>query len=87
MQRPAFIGFSCATANFRDGLRIAERAKSILPGVRAVFGGHHVSALKEEALRLFPAIDFAVVGEGEETMAELVEAERRRDISDRGSAL
>ncbi|HEY3278485.1 MAG TPA: radical SAM protein [Syntrophorhabdaceae bacterium] len=72
--RPAFIGFSCSTANFRDGLRIAERAKSVLPDVRTVFGGHHVSALKKEALESFPGIDFAVVGEGEKTMAELLEA-------------
>jgi anaerobic magnesium-protoporphyrin IX monomethyl ester cyclase len=72
-ERPAFIGFSCATANFRDGLRIAEMAKSILPEVKTIFGGHHVSALKEEALEPFPVIDFAVVGEGEKTMADLLE--------------
>ena len=72
--RPAFIGFSCATANFRDGLRTAEMAKSILPAVKTIFGGHHVSALKEEALKPFPVIDFAVVGEGEKTMMDLLEA-------------
>ena len=72
--RPAFIGFSCATSNFLDGVRIAQMAKSILPDVKVVFGGHHVSALKEKALENFPVIDFAVVGEGEQTMVDLVEA-------------
>jgi len=70
--KPAFIGLSCSTANFRDGIRIAKMAKSILPSINVVFGGHHVSALKEKAVEAFPEIDFAVIGEGEETMAELV---------------
>jgi anaerobic magnesium-protoporphyrin IX monomethyl ester cyclase len=73
--RPAFIGFSCATANFLDGVRLAEKAKSILPDVKVVFGGHHVSALKEKALESFPVIDFAVAGEGEQTMVDLVESQ------------
>ncbi|MDR2018079.1 MAG: B12-binding domain-containing radical SAM protein [Syntrophobacterales bacterium] len=73
--RPAFIGLSCVTANFLDGIRIARMAKGVLPEIKVVFGGHHVSALKEKALEMFPVIDFAVVGEGEQTMAELVENE------------
>jgi anaerobic magnesium-protoporphyrin IX monomethyl ester cyclase len=73
-ERPAFVGFSCATANFLDGLRIARMAKGILSGVRVVFGGHHVSALKEDSLKAFPEIDFGIVGEGEQAMVELVEA-------------
>ncbi|MBA4417520.1 MAG: B12-binding domain-containing radical SAM protein [Syntrophus sp. (in: bacteria)] len=72
--RPAFIGMSCSTANFLDGLRIAKMAKDILPDIKVVFGGHHVSALKEKALEPFPVVDFAVVGEGEQTMVELMKA-------------
>jgi hypothetical protein len=45
-QRPAFIGLSCTTSSFLDGVRIARLAKDTLPGIRAVFGGPHVSALK-----------------------------------------
>ncbi len=70
--RPAFVGFSCTTSSFLDGVRLAELAKSELPQVRSVFGGPHVSALKEAVLRDYPAVDFSVVGEGEETLAELV---------------
>lgn len=72
-ERPSFIGFSCTTSSFLDGIRIAEAARSTLPGIRTVFGGHHVSALKEALFPAFPAMDFAVVGEGEEALAELVE--------------
>ena len=71
-QRPAFIGFSCTTSTFLDGVRIGEMAKSLLPGIRTVFGGAHVSALKEKILESFPAVDFVVAGEGEETLYELI---------------
>src|SRR5512134_748892 len=70
--RPAFIGLSCTTSGFLDGVRIAELARSTLPGIRTVFGGPHVSALKEKLFPGFPAMDLAVVGEGEETLAELI---------------
>jgi anaerobic magnesium-protoporphyrin IX monomethyl ester cyclase len=71
-ERPAWIGFSCTTSGFLDGVRIAREAQALLPGIRAVFGGPHVSALKEKVLEGYPEVDFAVVGEGEETLAELI---------------
>ncbi len=71
-ERPAFIGFSCTTSTFLDGVRIGEISKSLLPGIQTVFGGAHVSALKEKILESFPSIDFVVAGEGEETLCELI---------------
>ena len=70
--RPAFIGFSCTTSSFLDGVRLAGLARAELPGIRTVFGGPHVSALREQVLRDYPEVDFAVVGEGEETLLELI---------------
>jgi len=72
-ERPAFIGLSTVTSNFLDGVRLARMAKSVLPGVKTVFGGAHASALKERVLEEFPEVDFAVVGEGERVMLELSE--------------
>jgi radical SAM superfamily enzyme YgiQ (UPF0313 family) len=72
-RRPAWLGLSCTTFAFHDGVRLIEEARRELPGVRAVVGGVHVSALKERILRDFPGIDYLVVGEGEETLAELIE--------------
>ncbi|GFO62352.1 B12-binding domain-containing radical SAM protein [Geomonas paludis] len=71
-ERPAMLGLSCTTSSFLDGVRIAEMARGVLPGIRTVFGGPHVSALKTGLFPNFPAMDYAVVGEGEETMAELL---------------
>ena len=73
-QRPAYIGLSCTTSSFLDGSRIAKTAKTILPGIKTIFGGPHVSALKEKVLNDFSEVDFAVVGEGEHTLAELMKS-------------
>jgi radical SAM superfamily enzyme YgiQ (UPF0313 family) len=72
-ERPAFIGLSCTTSSFHDGIRIAEMARQVLPGIKNIFGGPHVSALKEQLFASFPTMDYTVVGEGEETLAELME--------------
>ena len=83
-EKPAFIGLSCTTSSFLDGIRIAEMARTVVPSIRTVFGGPHVSALKEQLFARFPAMDFAVIGEGEETMEELVRAGRDDPESVRG---
>jgi anaerobic magnesium-protoporphyrin IX monomethyl ester cyclase len=72
---PGFIGVSATTSSFLDGVRIARMAKEVSPRIKVVFGGHHVSALKERILREFPVIDFTAVGEGEETLSDLLEHE------------
>jgi anaerobic magnesium-protoporphyrin IX monomethyl ester cyclase len=70
-QRPDILGLSCTTSSFLDGVEMAGWAKGLLPSIKTVMGGPHISALKADALRGFPTIDFGVVGEGEETLAEL----------------
>ena len=72
-EKPSFIGLSCTTSSFLDGIRIARLAKSFLPDIKIVFGGPHVSALKNRVLENFSVIDFVVVGEGEQTLTELIE--------------
>ncbi len=72
-EKPAFLGLSCTTSTFLDGVRIAVLAKNILPEINVVFGGAHVSALKDKLFENYPVIDYVVVGEGEETLAELIE--------------
>lgn len=78
--QPGFVGFSCTTSSFLDGVRLAELVKSILPETFTVFGGVHVSALKERMLEAYSAIDFIIAGEGEETLAELMKS-GGRDVS------
>ncbi|RLB66660.1 MAG: B12-binding domain-containing radical SAM protein, partial [Deltaproteobacteria bacterium] len=73
MLKPAWVGFSCTTSSFLDGVRLAELAKEILPGIKTFCGGPHVSALKDKLLADYPAFDYLVIGEGEETILQLMD--------------
>jgi anaerobic magnesium-protoporphyrin IX monomethyl ester cyclase len=70
--RPPFIGFSCTTSSFYDGVRLADLARQTQPGIQVVFGGVHVSAVQNQVLEQYPVIDYVVVGEGEETLRQLL---------------
>jgi len=78
--RPELIGFTATTSGFMDAYRQASSIKKLLPDVRIVFGGVHVSALREKILEDFPDIDFLVTGEGELAMTELAEGNDPRTI-------
>ena len=69
--RPDMIGFTATTSGFMDAYRRATEIRTALPDVKIVFGGVHVSALREKILERFPLIDFLVTGEGEMAMADL----------------
>jgi radical SAM superfamily enzyme YgiQ (UPF0313 family) len=71
--RPGWIGFSCTTSSFLDGVRLAARARQLLPGIRTLCGGPHVSALREKLLADYPEFDCFIAGEGEETLYELLQ--------------
>jgi len=72
-ERPHFVGFSTTTSSFLDGIRLSNRIREIQPAIRIVFGGVHLSGLRERLLRDFPVIDYGVVGEGEQALLELME--------------
>jgi anaerobic magnesium-protoporphyrin IX monomethyl ester cyclase len=54
-----------------------ETAKRINPEILTVTGGQHFTATSQESLEAYPEIDIIVRGEGEQTLAELVENARR----------
>ncbi|HEY6008498.1 MAG TPA: radical SAM protein, partial [Geobacteraceae bacterium] len=62
------------TSSFLEGYRMAERLKERLPDVPLVFGGAHACAVGAPLLDRFPAVDYLVIGEGENTFAEFVAA-------------
>jgi anaerobic magnesium-protoporphyrin IX monomethyl ester cyclase len=57
--------------------RLIERLREACPDALIVVGGEHATALPEFVLHDCPHVDVVVLGEGEETLAELVG--RRRD--------
>ena len=78
--RPLWIGFSTTTSSFPDAIRLANHCREILPEAKIVFGGVHVSALREQLMNEFYVIDYIIVGEGEQTLLELIEC-KSEDLS------
>ena len=71
--KPDMIGFTATTSGFPGAYHLVTEIKNVLPEVKIVFGGVHVSALREKILEGFPLIDYLVTGEGEIAMTELAE--------------
>jgi len=70
--KPGWLGLSCTTSGYLDAIRIAAMVKEKFPCIQTVFGGPHISALREKILEKDRVVDYAVIGEGEETLLELV---------------
>ncbi len=73
------IGFSFYTWNTAEFLHLLQRLKSELPGLLAVAGGPHVQQASD--FLGHDPIDVIVLGEGEETFCELLDAAPGADWS------
>lgn len=71
---PDAVGVTAVTMNVDPALEIVRWVKKMDAGVRTVMGGPHVSFRAEETLMENPTLDAVVVGEGEATFVELLEA-------------
>ncbi len=66
------VGFTCMGNNFPNALEFALELKTARPDISIVFGGPHVSLIGEDLLRNYACVDYVVVGEGEQTLAEML---------------
>src|SRR6266542_422239 len=69
-REPWLVGFTCYLWNIERTLWVAHELKRRRPGVRIVLGGPEVTADNAWVLQT-PDYDFAVIGEGEQTFAQL----------------
>jgi radical SAM superfamily enzyme YgiQ (UPF0313 family) len=65
------VGFSCTTSSFPETNRIATLLKDQAPHIATVLGGAHACTIGAPLLDSYPALDYLVIGEGENTMLEL----------------
>jgi len=78
---PRFVGVYATTFGWPRASGVARDVKRILPGAFLCAGGPYPVALQARCLAEEPAFDAAVTGEGEKTVAELVERlERGRTL-------
>lgn len=69
--RPDLIGASLYTFQYERAYHFFDNIKRDFPEIKTVAGGPHASILKEKILTEALSLDFAVIGEGEETLFDL----------------
>ncbi len=75
--QPRFVGATAVTMSFHNAIKVIKDVKEIDPEILTVMGGPHVSFCAKETMASYPELDFIVLGEGEETIIELVEASEK----------
>ncbi len=73
IEKPDFLGISCWTDTRMSTIEVARLAKKINPNIKIIIGGSHATFFPEHMFKLAP-IDVVVLGEGEETLKELLKA-------------
>lgn len=68
------VGFSCYIWNIKEIMAVIRHLRPVCPGVRFVLGGPEVSYEVEDFLLENLEVDAIVVGEGEKTFLELLQA-------------
>lgn len=69
---PRIVGATSVTMNFPIAASILETAKKLEPSAITVMGGPHVSFDAVNTLKRHPGIDMIVIGEGEDTIIDVV---------------
>lgn len=80
--RPDLIGLTALSPSISQAGSIAVKAKELLPNTKIVVGGYHATIEPEFTLRKYHSFDYLVMGEGEETMAELCDRLNSNEVVD-----
>jgi len=70
--QPDIVGITSVTMNYPTASGILKHCKSVNPDIKTVIGGCHVSFTAADTLNEAPWIDVVVIGEGEQTMLDIV---------------
>jgi radical SAM superfamily enzyme YgiQ (UPF0313 family) len=74
--QPDIVGVTSVTMNYHNASGILKHCKSVNPDVVTVIGGPHVTFAPVETLNEAPWIDIVVMGEGEQTLVDIVSGKR-----------
>ncbi|MBM4087307.1 MAG: hypothetical protein FJ272_21155, partial [Planctomycetes bacterium] len=81
--KPTWVGVSCIHFSWENTKPFLTEMRQRFPGLKIVIGGYFPSAVKKQCLEECPAVDCAVVGEGEYRSVQLCEAlEGKRKMED-----
>jgi radical SAM superfamily enzyme YgiQ (UPF0313 family) len=70
--KPNYVGITASTMAINSATQLAGAVKTLDSKIKIIIGGCHVSALPEEAFKKNRCFDIGVIGEGEDTIRELI---------------
>jgi len=71
---PSIVGISVKTATANEGGRIANLLRAELGEAVFLVGGPHITICAESYMKAFPVFHYGIMGEGEQSIVELVDA-------------
>lgn len=74
LSKPAVVGIMMLTPMYFRAQEVVRLVRQVLPDSTIIVGGPHVTIFPSETMEENPEIDYAVVGEGEITIVELLSA-------------
>jgi radical SAM superfamily enzyme YgiQ (UPF0313 family) len=72
--KPDYAGITTVTLSVDKAAKVAEGLKREDKRLKVLVGGPHMSSVPEETMKNFPSFDIGVIGEGEETIVEILAA-------------
>ncbi|MFW6131626.1 MAG: B12-binding domain-containing radical SAM protein [Candidatus Aminicenantaceae bacterium] len=75
---PDVVGITTTTENRFESFKLASIAKKWNPNITTVLGGPHISMSGKDTLINIKDVDILVIGEGEQTVAELAQSLREK---------
>lgn len=79
---PDYTGITAMSPRWHEVKKMVEQLRALGYKKKIILGGPHPSALPEQTLKELPVVDYIVIGEGEETLLELVRAlDDKSDVS------
>jgi radical SAM superfamily enzyme YgiQ (UPF0313 family) len=79
--QPDIVGITCLTPGRKKALEVADMAKELNPMTTVVMGGAHATIMYRQILENYPAVDYVVLAEGEETFLEIAQEKPPTDIN------
>ncbi|MDD4996431.1 MAG: radical SAM protein [Patescibacteria group bacterium] len=79
MSEPKFVGITATTLSVKNVYKIADVVKNKFSKTKIILGGHHPTALPEEALKKL-TVDIVVLGEGEMTVSDILSGKSFEEI-------
>ncbi|WP_224963413.1 B12-binding domain-containing radical SAM protein [Geomonas subterranea] len=70
---PRYVATGAMTATAAEAIAVLRTAKELDPACVTILGGGHASFMYREILAAEPAVDFVVLGEGEQTLTHLLQ--------------